>query len=333
MIEDAKAGKIDIILCKSVSRFSRNFTEAQKYVHELKAVHVEVRFEKEGISSFDPSADMIFSTMAAVAQEDSRSISENVKWGNKRRMEMGIRHVGSNHMLGYDEVNGKLTPNGDAWIVKLIFEEYAAGVAPTMILQHLHEMRSEKGFTWSVALRILNNECYVGDRLIQKTAPQNFLTKRPDPKEAYESKYIYNDHEGIISPAVWDAVRERMKRTGAKKDQGHAPRRNAHFLYGTVYCAECGQPYRRYTAKNHTETYKPWRCRGHVAGMCVNRHIRESELMEGIRSIMGWDSMDEWAFAEQVERVLVTAEGIQLVECEGRDYEDEMLAEQASKSA
>ena len=169
MIEDAEAGKIDIILCKSVSRLSRNFAEAQKYVHALKAINVEVRFEKEGISSFDPSSDMIFSTMAAVAQEESRSISDNVKWGNKRRMEMGIRHVGSNHMLGYDEMNGKLTPNDDAWIVRLMFEEYAAGVAPTVILQHLREkgarrMRSEKGFTWSVVLPISMRRCVSAPR-------------------------------------------------------------------------------------------------------------------------------------------------------------------------
>lgn len=297
-------------------------------------INVEVRFEKEGISSFNPSSDMLFGAMAAVAQEESRSISENVKWAYRRLAEQGVRHVGNNHMLGYDEVHGKLTPNGDAWIVKLIFEEYAAGVAPATILTHLKEkgarrMRSKNDFTWSVALRILNNECYVGDRLLQKTAPQNFLTKRPDPKEAYESKYIYNDHEGIITPAVWDAVRERMKRTGAKKKQGLSPRCNAHFLYGMIYCSECGQPYRRYTAKNHTETYKTWRCRGRVAGLCVNRHIRESELMESICSAMGWDSMDEWAFTETVERVLVTTDGIQMVECDGRDYENEMLADQA----
>ncbi|MBQ8986392.1 MAG: recombinase family protein [Lachnospiraceae bacterium] len=338
MLDDAKEGKMNLILCKSISRFSRNFVEAQKFMHELKAMNVEVRFEKEGVSSFDPSSDMIFSTMAAVAQEESRSISENVKWAYRRRAEQGIRHVGNNHMLGYDEVEGKLTPNGDAWIVKLIFEEYAAGVAPATILAHLKKkgarrLRSGNGFTWSVALRILNNECYVGDRLLQKTAPQNYLTKRPDPNEAYESKYIYNDHEPIITPAVWDATRERMKRTEAMKGQGLAPRSNAHFLYGTIYCAECGQPYRRYTAKNHTETYKTWRCRGHVAGMCINRHIRETELLSGICSAMGWEAMDEWALAETVDRVLITEDGIQLKESDGRDYENEQLADQARESA
>ena len=127
MLEDAREGKMNLILCKSISRFSRNFAEAEKYVHELKSINVEIRFEKEGISSFDPGSDLIFSLMAAMAQEESRSISENVKWSYRRLAEKGIRHVGNHRMLGYKEVNGKLTPNDDAWIVRMIFEEYAAG--------------------------------------------------------------------------------------------------------------------------------------------------------------------------------------------------------------
>ena len=333
MIEDAKAGKIDIILCKSVSRLSRNFAEAQKYVHELKSVNVEVRFEKEGISSFDPSSDMIFSTMAAVAQEESRSISENVKWGNKRRMEMGIRHVGSNHMLGYDEVHGKLTPNKDAWIVKLMFEEYAAGLAPTVILQHLrekgaHRMRSDKDFTWSVVLRILNNEAYVGDRLLQKAAPQNYLTKRPDLNEAYESKYIFNDHEAIITPAVWDAVHDRFKREQLSKNQGLKVQHTTHFLYGKVFCAECGEPYRRFTARNSEGHYKTWRCRARVkTKKCCNSHIREEDLLKLISQRIGWpwngeNDFDSWAFNEIVDKVLVGTNGIEVIMAQGCEHEE-----------
>lgn len=337
MIEDAEKGKIDIILCKSVSRLSRNFAEAQKYVHALKAINVEVRFEKEGISSFDPSTDMIFSTMAAVAQEESRSISDNVKWGNKRRMEMGIRHVGSNHMLGYDEVQGKLTPNEDAWIVRLMFEEYAAGIAPTVILQHLqekgaHRMRSEKGFTWSVVLRILNNEAYVGDRLLQKAAPQNYLTKRPDPNEAYESKYIYNDHEAIITPAVWDAVHDRFKREKLSKEQGLKVQHTTHFLYGKVFCAECGEPYRRYTARNGGGHYKTWRCRGRVnTGKCECRHVKEKVLLAEIAGALGWEwqdeeSFDSWAFLESVDKVLISNAGVEIIAASGADYDEQAKA-------
>lgn len=323
LIGDARAGKVDIILCKSISRLSRNFAETQRYVHELKSINVECRFEKEGISSFDPSSDMIFSTMAAVSQEESRSISGNVKWAYRRLAEQGIRHVGNNHMLGYDEIRGKLTPNKDAWIVKLIFEEYAAGIAPSDILRHLsergaHRMRSEKAFTWSAVMRILQNEAYVGDRLLQKAPPQNYLTKKPDPNEVYESKYVYNDHEGIITPAIWDAVWERLKHQQIMKEQGLKMQRTAHFLYGKVFCTECGEPYSRFTAKNNSGHYKTWRCRGRVKnGKCNNPHIRESVLLREISDALSWEwkgeeEFDSWAFLESVDRVLVGASGVEI---------------------
>lgn len=329
MIQDARDGKIDLILCKSVSRFSRNFKEAQEYVHELKSLNVEVWFEKEGIHTFDPSADLIFSTMAVVAQEESRSISENVKWTYRRMAELGIRHVGSHHMLGYDEVNGKLTPNGDAWIVKLMFEEYAAGVAPSEILRHLKEkgarrMRSGKDFLWSCVLSILQNEAYVGDRRIQKRPPQNFITKKPDLNEPYESKYIYGDHTALVSPAVWDAVQDRLRRRRRDLEAGLNLRSTSHFLYGKVFCAECGEPYRRFTITRHGQKRKVWRCRGRVKGNgCQGSQIDEETLLAVITAQMGWMEMDEWAFTENVQAVRVMADGIEMVMAQGTDEEQE----------
>ena len=319
MMQDARGGKLDLILCKSISRFSRNFKEAQEYVHELKANNVEVWFEKEGICTFDPNSDLIFSTMAAVAQEESRSISENVKWAYRRMAEQGIRHIGSNHMLGYDEVDGKLTPNKDAWIVKLMFEEYAAGVAPNAILQHLKEkgakrMRSKGDFMWSNVLSILQNEAYVGDRRLQKKPPQNFITKKPDPNEPYESKYIYGDHEGIITPALWDAVQDRIRKVRVFRDLGVNKRCTSHFLYGKVFCEECGEPYRRFMVKRVSGSYKTWRCRGHAKGSgCQNRHISEDELLQAILNQMSWSEMDEWAFDESVSRVIIADHAVKVV--------------------
>ncbi len=313
MIEDAHAGKIDLILCKSISRFSRNFVEAQQYVHELKAIHVEVQFEKEGISSFNPSTDLVFSLMAAISQEESHTISENVKWSYRRHAEEGIRHLGNNRMLGYNEENGRLMPNGDAWIVRTMFDEYAAGTSPSRILDILQErgarrLRSEKPFTWSSVLFILKNEVYVGDRLIQKAPPQNFLTKKPDPTEPYDSKYIHGDHEGIVSREVWERVQNRLKREKDRRENGLSIRHTSHFLYGKVFCPICGEPYRRYTARRASgEHYKTWRCRGRVnSNDCMNRHIEETELLQGIADLLGMDMEAMNAEAVQsVERVWV----------------------------
>ena len=331
MIEDAKAGKIDIILCKSISRFSRNFVEAQKYVHELKAINVEVRFEKDGVSTFNTSSDFIFGAIAAVSQEESRSISENVKWAYRRLAEQGIRHVGSNHMLGYDEIHGKLTPNGDAWIVKLIFEDFVEGMSPTAILTDLrekgaHRLRSQKDFTWSAALRILHNEAYVGDRLLQKDHPQNYKTKKPDPSEPYESKYLTDDHEGIVPREVWEAAQERLKKQEEFAAQGIRLQHTSHFLYGHVYCAECGQPYKRCTARNQTGLYKTWRCKGRVKGECGCRHIRETELLREIADLMGTEELDEEIFTETVEKVLVSKDGVEIVPVHNMSNEEQKTA-------
>lgn len=314
MLEDAKAGKIDLILCKSISRFSRNFVEAQKYVHELKAIHVEIRFEKEGISSFNPSSDLVFSLMAAISQEESRSISENVRWSYRRLAEIGIRHLGNHRILGYSEKDGKLVPNDDAWIIRMVFEEYAKGTAPSVILKMLKNneakrLRSEKAFTWSSVMLILQNEVYVGDRLLQKTPPRDFLTKKPDPTEAYDSKFIRNDHEGIITRELWDGVQARLEKERQNRENGLHFRKTAHFLYGKVFCAECGEPYRRFTArKSSGELYKTWRCRGRTNGNgCRNGHIDEAALLKAIGDALKLDAdqLSEQT-TERVERVEVT---------------------------
>ena len=319
MIQDALDGRIDIILCKSVSRFSRNAREAQIYIHELKIRDVEVIFEKEGISTFDSKADFLFSIFAALAQEESRSLSDNVKWSYRRLAEQGVRHVGSNHMLGYDEIRGKLTPNEDAWIVKLIFEEFVSGTAPSIILQHLREkgakrMRSGNDFSWSSLISILQNEAYAGNRLLQKRAPQNYLTKKPDPTEPYESRFIYNDHESIVSQTVWEAAQKQLEMRKAERQKGINKKCTCHFLYGKVFCAECGAPYIRYTAERKTGKYKVWRCRGRVRGNgCKGPQIQEGKLIMEINRKIGWNIFDEYGLEHMKAKLLVSKDGISVV--------------------
>ena len=324
MMQDARDGKIDIILCKSIARFSRNAGETLIYVQELKKYHVEVRFEKEGISTFDPTADFIFNIYAALAQEESRAISENVKWSYRRLAEQGIRHVGNNRMLGYDEIDGKLTPNKDAWIIRQIFKEYAKGTAPSVIIEHLkesgaHRMRSESPMNWSSILYILRNEAYVGDRRLQKSAPQNYLTKKPDPTVEYETIYLSSDHKGIVSREIWNAVQKRLKDNMDLRERGIFIKCTAHFLYGKVFCSECGQLYTRWTAKRAAAPYKTWRCRGKVRkGNCGSRYIKETELLCSISGKLGWEwkgveSFDSQAFLRFVDKVLVVSTDIEVI--------------------
>ena len=225
MIRDAEAGKMDLILCKSISRFSRNYEEAQKYTHLLKSLGIEVRFEKEGISTLDPQTDLILGAMMSIAQQESKSISDNVRWANQRLAEQGIRHVGSHHLLGYDEVDGEMVPNKDKWIIELIFRRYAAGTGIPDILAELKEkgaktLRTGGDFRCSNISGILRNEVYCGDRNILKTPVRNYLTKKIDPTVKRESFYVRDHHAAIVSRQLWDAAQERLRTEQIKKASG-----------------------------------------------------------------------------------------------------------------
>lgn len=327
MIEDALNGKIDIILVKSISRFARNVVDAQRYVHELKAKNVEVRFEREGISSFDASSDMVFSLLASVAQEESRIISENIRWSYKKNAERGIRHLGNNRVLGYDEKDGVLVPNGDAWIVKQIFNNYANGLTLKQIEKNLcingaKGLRSKKAITANAISRMLNNEIYVGDRLLQKSAPWNYLTKRADKTVSYTSYYLRDDHKAIIDRATWERVRTIRNQQKECRANGINLRSRAHFLYGIVFCGECGAPYKRRTEYiRNGETYKFWACAERYKGKrgcgCKNRNIKETEILKAIFEQLGWnwvdkDYCDADAILRSVEKVVITGHGTEV---------------------
>ena len=323
MVADAKAGKIDIVLVKSISRFARNVADAQTYVHELKAANVEVRFEREAISSFEPSSDMVFSVLAAVAQEESRSISKNVKWAYRKNAEKGIRHIGSNRVLGYDEIDGVLKPNEDAWIVKLVFEQYAAGVPLKDIQRRLENagakrMRSGKRFPMDAIYPIIENVSYVGDRLIQKDAPHNYLTKRPDETVNYNSYYIKDDHEGIVGRCICDQAQKRLRQEKEMRKTGVNKRGNSQFLYGVVFCGACGKPYKRETAYKKDQPVKVWKCYDRKHGAkCQNPNMTEEELLHAISDSLGFewrgaDEFDVWAFEQLVSRVEVGDDGIKV---------------------
>ena len=284
MIRDASAGKIDIILCKSISRFARNVEEAQRYVHDLKAMGVEIRFEKDGLSTSDPQIDLVLGMKMVVAQQESKSISENIRWANQRLAEQGIHHVGSNHLLGYDEINGVMTPNKDKWIVELIFKLYVDGVSIPAIIDTLSKkgaktLRNEERFSHSTIISILRNEVYCGDRNILKTPARNYLTKKVDPTIKRKTYFVKDHHTPLVSRDLWDAAQERMNRDEESKAAGLLPRGDSHPYYGRVICACCGQPYRRSMRKSKKgDSFPVWRCVGRIHGECDNRIIRESEI-------------------------------------------------------
>ena len=172
MINEAMAGNIDRILCKSVSRFSRNVAECKKYADLLRTRNVTVEFEKEHLRTDDPTSSFIFSLMAAIAENESRSISENIRWGYQERFKRGEFNLGNNRILGYDTVDGKLVPNKAAAAVRLIYARFLEGNTIEEIIRTLTEIgvKTRKGTPLSRynIIYILKNETYKGDKLLQK---------------------------------------------------------------------------------------------------------------------------------------------------------------------
>ena len=137
LIKDSLEGSVDFILVKSISRFSRNSVDCQRYINLLHSNGVDVYFEKENINTADTSSTMMMSLMSVFAQNESHSISENVRWAIKERVKRGEHNLGNNRVLGYDCVDGKLVPNKDAPIIREIFEMYLAGAGLVTIREKL----------------------------------------------------------------------------------------------------------------------------------------------------------------------------------------------------
>lgn len=315
--------RIDLILVKSISRFSRNMADCDRIVRELKAAGVEVRFEKENISTFDASAGFIFSVLAAVAQDESRSISENIRWSIVSRFRKGQYSIGSNRIFGYDSVNGRLTPNACAPAVRRMFELYAAGegcaqIARQMTAEGVRTLRVQGPVTLSAVRRTLRNETYVGDKRLQKQPPRNYLTKRPDSAAVYESFYLTDDHEAVVSRETWNRVQELLAQRRSELDAGIYRRKDQHPLYGRVFCGGCGAPYLRRTLRECPERgslhYKAWSCKERVRGRrgngCRNRTVREDWLLGELQRLTGRASLEGIARVEVfAERIDVIVEG------------------------
>lgn len=327
MAAAAEAKKLDIIICKSISRFSRNMVDCQQYTKWFLTLGVVVIFEEQNIRTDDPTCDFVLSILAAVAQDESHSISENEKAAYASRFARGEYNLGNNRILGYDCVDGELVPNKDAWIVKEVFRRFIEGESYRQIAKGLEELgaqslHSKKGFGVETLRYMVSNETYVGDKRLQKKAPLDYLTKKPDPNQKVESNYLWNDHEAIIDRETWDKAQEILERRKELAKVGiHKTNREHHFLYGKVFCGECDAPFLRRTLKaaggsKTQSTYKAWNCRNRQKGKgkerCGNRFIKEEELIDAILRELEWPTMDQERFEKEVSKVLVYPDHIEV---------------------
>lgn len=240
MIADALAGKIDLILTKSVSRFARNTVDTLTTVRSLKEAGVEVFFEKENIWTLDSKGELLITIMSSLAQEESRSISENVTWGHRKRFADGKIMVPYTSLLGYKKgKDGNLAiDEAQAPIVRRIYARFLEGATPQVIAKELTTdqiptPRGKQIWSPSTIHSILSNEKCKGDALLQKSFTTDFLTKTKKINEGeIPQYYVTGSHEPIITPAAWDVVQAELARRSGK---GTA---NAHPFANRIICGD-----------------------------------------------------------------------------------------------
>ena len=203
MVADALAGRIDLIVTKSVSRFARNTVDSLQTIRQLKDKGIECYFEKEGIWTFDGKGELLITIMSSLAQEESRSISENCTWGQRKRFSDGKVCVPYSRFLGYDrgEEGGLVINEEEAVTVRLIYKMFLEGATPHSIAKHLTERGilspgGKEKWNQSAVKSILTNEKYKGDALLQKSYTVDFLTKKKKMNEGeIPQYYVENSHE------------------------------------------------------------------------------------------------------------------------------------------
>ena len=288
LLEDCKAGKVDMVITKSISRFARNTLTLLETVRMLKDIGVDVYFEEQNIHSISADGELMLTIMASYAQEESLSASENQKWRIRRNFENGIPWRAS--MLGYRYEKGKyiIVPD-EADIVRLIFDSYLSGMGVTAIVKMLIEkgIPSRSGNPWnkSSITRILNNYTYTGNLLLQKTYRENHLTKRRMENNGELPQYhITDSHEAIITLEQYNRVQEEIKRR-AEKYARPRPKKTYPFT-GLIVCGNCGKHYRRKITKSGVV----WICSTYnTIGKehCASKQIPEDVLISITKETLG----------------------------------------------
>lgn len=347
MIKDALDGKIDMILTKSVSRFARNTVDALMTIRKLKEKNVAVVFEKEGVNTLDGTGEILITILSSLAQEESRNISENTRWGVVRRFEKGKVIVNHNKFMGYTKnENGELVivPE-EAEIVKLVFRLYLEGYSTAKIGSYLeeHQIKTATGQEkWydSVIMKMLKNEKYMGDALLQKTYTVDFMTKKKVINNGIVPQYyVENDHEAIIPKELFYRVQEEIMRRSSmckaavtRKKNQKSKYSSGYALTGILLCGKCGQEYRRVTWARNGRKKIVWRCSNRLTNgvkKCGDSETLEEEalnraVMEAIHRITRNDGDFVGAFRQNVIRVI----GNYGMEQEPDEYEDKIKAKQ-----
>ena len=287
MVQDALDGRIDLIVTKSVSRFARNTVDSLTTVRKLKDAGVEVYFEKENIWTLDSKGELLITIMSSLAQEESRSISENVTWGQRKRFADGKVSIPYGQFLGYRKgTDGlpEIVPE-QAEIVRSIYRMCIEGISTNAIAKQLTQQgvptpAGKQVWQRATVESILRNEKYKGAALLQKKFTVDFLQKKMKVNEGEVPQYyVEHSHEAIIDPEEWEKVQLELARrkTSTRRTQCNSP------FAGKIICGDCGEIFGSKVWHSNSKYRRTiWRCNAKYKNgdPCSTPHLYEDDLKQ-----------------------------------------------------
>ena len=313
ILRHCREGKIDRIICKSISRFARNTKDFMEALNVLNASDVTILFEKEGLDTADPTSNFILTTLAAIAQEESRSVSSNIRWGNEKRFPRG--DVPNYDVYGYRFTKEKITTESgycyraveivpeEAEVVRWVFEQVAEGtsykdIARDLNGRHIPRKASaytrkrmensakgqlngdiDEGWTSSQISNMVRNERYTGDVLVQKTYTEDYLTHKVRVNKGEVAQYLVKDHHpAIISRELFEEVKK-LWGMGAPAKGNRTP----HAFSGRLICGCCGRFYNVRNAQSHPIWFCPSTTRNNGKRLCGNEKVYEEQIVRMFR--------------------------------------------------
>lgn len=307
LLSDCRAGKIDLIITKSISRFARNTVTLLQTARELKDRGIDIFFEEQNLHSNSPEGEFVMTVLASVAQEESRSTSENMKWRIRKNFEEGMPWSGT--MLGYRMRDGQLVVDDEeAELVRHIYNLYLTGLGYVAIAKQLNEeghiTRFKNPWNRHSLTKILRNYAYTGNLLLQTTFRENHITKKQLRNNGELPKYhAQNTHEAIIPMSLFEAVREeRDRRAEHFKRTSYDPQ--TYPFSGRIVCACCGKHFRRKATAYRVK----WQCLTYDSegkDACPNgKAIPEEVLYSLVNQVIGCKEFKRSLYEREVDTII-----------------------------
>jgi len=312
MISDAKNGKIDLIITKSISRFARNTVTLLTVARELKEIGVDIFFEEQNLHSLSGDGELMITILVSYAQEESRQVSENLKWRIKKNFEEGIPwgFVTYGYRFRFDKIE---VVEEEAKLVKLMFELYLNGSGYDKIAKKLNELgyKNRKGNNWtrSSVYTIINNQDYTGDLVLQKTYIDNHINKKWAINNGVYNKYLVeNSHEAIIPKEVYNEYLKELKKRQIKINIKKSTNQVYPFTKLLV-CDKCGSHFHRKIGQ-----YKnSWKCSTYLqkgVKFCNNKQVPEEVLYDLTKMILNKKTITREELIEKIQKIVVCENNI-----------------------